>query len=251
MRPRFAIVEYARTRFALLWAIARADVARNVNAPTKARAIPTHVWWKRGANTIKRKTPAFTIVDEWRRAETGVGATIAPVSQVENGSCAALVRPATASSASGMVSAATLPYDKRFGMKRRFAAGSMRHNARIAPVKEIPPIKFIHTALNELRLRGYSVDVGIVEKRIKKDKVSSRVQYEIDFIANQGNEKIYIQSAMSIANHQKQDQETKSLREINDNFKKNVIVKDVIDKSVNEDGIIYVNLFDFLLGSNE
>ena len=124
-------------------------------------------------------------------------------------------------------------------------------NARLNFRQYDEPHVMENVIYNELRLRGYSVDVGIVEKRIKKDKVSSRVQYEIDFIANQGNEKIYIQSAMSLPNLKKQDQETKSLREINDNFKKIVIVKDVIDKSVNEDGIVYVNLFDFLLGSNE
>jgi len=100
---------------------------------------------------------------------------------------------------------------------------------------------------NELRMRGYSVDVGIIEKRIKKDKSLSRVQYEIDFIANQGDEKLYIQSAMSLPDLKKQEHETRSLKEINDNFKKIVIVKDITNKTINEDGIIFINLFDFLL----
>ena len=123
IKPRFAMVEYARTYFALLWEIARAEVIRKVNAPTNASAIPTHVWENSGAKTINRKTPALTMVDEWRRAETGVGATIAPVSQVENGICAAFVIPARAINASGMVTRPTLSTASRFGIESRLASG--------------------------------------------------------------------------------------------------------------------------------
>lgn len=124
-------------------------------------------------------------------------------------------------------------------------------NARLGFRQYDEPHIMENIIYNELRLRGYSVDIGIVEKRIKKDKVSSRVQYEIDFVANQGNEKIYIQSAMALPNSKKQDQETRPLKEVNDNFKKIVIVKDVINRTSDDDGIVYMNLFDFLLENNK
>lgn len=123
-------------------------------------------------------------------------------------------------------------------------------NARLGFRQYDEPHVMENIIYNELRLRGYSVDVGIVEKRIKKGESLLKVQYEIDFIADQGNEKLYIQSAMSLSDSKKQDQETKSLREVNDSFKKIIVVKDVINKTVNEDGIIFINLFDFLLGND-
>ena len=101
---------------------------------------------------------------------------------------------------------------------------------------------------NELITRGYGVDVGIVEIR-KHDKEGkwSRTQLEVDFIANLGSKKYYVQSALSITDREKEIQESRSLMNINDSFKKIIIVKDHIMPRRNEDGILTIGLFDFLL----
>lgn len=99
----------------------------------------------------------------------------------------------------------------------------------------------------ELRRRGYNVDVGVVEFRERKEKELSYKQLEIDFIANKGNNKIYIQSAFSMPNEEKINQEERPLLKVNDSFKKIIIVKDYIKRTRNENGIITMSIFDFLL----
>ena len=104
---------------------------------------------------------------------------------------------------------------------------------------------------NELIVRGYRVDVGMVEiKRKDKDGNWSRTYLEVDFIANMGSKKYYIQSALSIPDRKKELQETRSLTHINDSFKKIIIVKDYIMPHRNEEGILTLALFDFLLNAN-
>lgn len=102
----------------------------------------------------------------------------------------------------------------------------------------------------ELKRRGYSVDVGVVELKERKEKGFSYKQLEVDFIANKGNNKIYIQSAFSMPSEEKINQEERPLLKINDNFKKIIIVKDYIKRTRNENGIITMSIFDFLLDSN-
>ena len=101
---------------------------------------------------------------------------------------------------------------------------------------------------NELITRGYNVDVGMVEIK-KQDKNGKwiRVQLEVDFIANLGSKKYYVQSALSIPNREKEIQESRSLTNINDSFKKVIVVKEHIMPRRNEDGILTIGLFDFLL----
>jgi predicted AAA+ superfamily ATPase len=101
---------------------------------------------------------------------------------------------------------------------------------------------------NELIIRGYNVDVGMVEIK-KKDKEGkwTRTQLEVDFIANLGSKKYYVQSALSIPNREKEIQESRSLTNINDSFKKIIVVKDHIMPRRNEEGILTIGLFDFLL----
>lgn len=100
----------------------------------------------------------------------------------------------------------------------------------------------------ELRRRGFNVDVGVVEKRdTGKDGKREYMQLEIDFIVNKGNERYYIQSAYSIEDNSKRVQETKSLLNVEDSFKKIVIVYDHFIKWKDEDGIIYISIYDFLL----
>lgn len=100
---------------------------------------------------------------------------------------------------------------------------------------------------NELRIKGFLVDVGLVEHRTSnKEKQTIRNHYEVDFVANLGSKRYYIQSALSIPDREKIMQETNSLRHIHDAFKKIVITKDDIHPWHNEDGILFVGLFDFL-----
>ncbi|MEI3533352.1 MAG: ATP-binding protein [Bacilli bacterium] len=103
---------------------------------------------------------------------------------------------------------------------------------------------------NELRYRGYNVDVGFVETRENIDGTLKRKQLEIDFVANQGNKRYYIQSAYDIPNEEKMKQETKSLDNIDDSFKKIIVVKNSIKPRRNEKGYLIVGLKEFLLDPN-
>lgn len=100
---------------------------------------------------------------------------------------------------------------------------------------------------NELRIRGYSVDVGMVEYTYySEDRKKVQKQLEVDFVCNMGSKRMYIQSAYAMPTIEKEQQEQKSLVNINDSFKKIVIVKEGITH-YNEDGVLILNLFDFLL----
>ncbi len=104
---------------------------------------------------------------------------------------------------------------------------------------------------NELRSRGYSVDVGVVEKRGKdKDGKAYKNQLEIDFVANLGSKRYYIQSAFSIPTEEKRIQEKASLVNVGDSFKKIIVVKDVVNITRDEDGITTMSIYDFLLKDN-
>ena len=98
----------------------------------------------------------------------------------------------------------------------------------------------------ELKKRGYNVDVGSVEIR-EGDK---KKQLEIDFVANKGNNKIYIQSALEMKTVDKVKQEQRSLLNVNDFFKKIIIVGDNVKRSRYENGIILMSIYDFLLDEN-
>ena len=102
----------------------------------------------------------------------------------------------------------------------------------------------------ELKRRGYNVDVGVVELKERKENEFTYKQLEIDFIANKGNNKIYIQSAFSMPTAEKKEQEERSLLKINDSFKKIIIVKDYIKRIRDDNGIIVMSVFDFLLDPN-
>ena len=100
---------------------------------------------------------------------------------------------------------------------------------------------------NELRLRGYSVDVGVVENVEKENGVSVRKTLEVDFVVNLGNRRYYIQSAYSIPSKEKMAQEQASLLSINDAFRKIIIVNQPIMSGYNEQGILMLSLQDFLM----
>lgn len=98
----------------------------------------------------------------------------------------------------------------------------------------------------ELKRRGFSVDVGVVEVRTN----TTNTQLEIDFIANKGSDKYYIQSSLNLDTNEKMEQEIRPLVNVNDFFKKIIIVKDDIVKYQNEQGIIIMGIYDFLLDDN-
>ena len=100
---------------------------------------------------------------------------------------------------------------------------------------------------NELRIRGYSVDVGVVEVWEINEGRKQHKQLEVDFVANKGSQRYYIQSAFEMSNRGKEEQEQRSLNNIDDSFKKIIIVKDDIKMKRNEEGVVTMGIFDFLL----
>ncbi len=111
-------------------------------------------------------------------------------------------------------------------------------------------VEFTHlmenTIYNELRYRGYKVDVGVVETREK----NQRKQLEVDFVANEGSQRFYIQSAYDIYSEDKLLQETKSLDNISDSFKKIIITERSIVRHHNDKGYLFLSLEDFLLNQD-
>lgn len=104
---------------------------------------------------------------------------------------------------------------------------------------------------NELLIRGFNVDVGIIEHMIRnKNGKQQLVQLEVDFVCNMGNNRYYIQSAFSIPDEAKMIQETSSLDKINDSFKKIIITQDLGKPWRNEKGYLIINILDFLLNPN-
>ena len=101
---------------------------------------------------------------------------------------------------------------------------------------------------NELRMRGYSVDVGVIPiaEKDKNGKVT-RKKLEVDFVCNMGSVRYYIQSAYSLPDEIKRTQEIRPFRRIDDSFKKIVITKDVVQPYYDEYGILTINIYDFLL----
>lgn len=101
---------------------------------------------------------------------------------------------------------------------------------------------------NELMAREFDVDVGMVEyHRRDKGGKKIRTQLEIDFVANKGSKRYYIQSALTVANEEKREQETNSLNRVEDSFKKIVVVKDDIMPWHDDRGIFYIGIEEFLL----
>lgn len=104
---------------------------------------------------------------------------------------------------------------------------------------------------NELRIRGYSVDVGVIESFSKDTNGKTiRKEYEVDFVVNRGSQRYYIQSAFSMGSPEKIQQEKNSLQNISDSFKKIIVQKDYLKPKTDEDGIIRVGLMNFLLEDN-
>lgn len=120
-------------------------------------------------------------------------------------------------------------------------------NARLNFRQQEPTHIMENVLYNHLRVLGYLVDVGIVESREMKNGKMSYIQREIDFIANKGSRRYYIQSAYSIPSEEKREQELASLLKVADSFKKIVVVGDGIMPYTDDNGIYFTGLFDFLL----
>ncbi|MBN2941917.1 MAG: ATP-binding protein [Streptococcus sp.] len=101
---------------------------------------------------------------------------------------------------------------------------------------------------NELRMRGYLVDVGLVECwTTDENGKRKRSKLEVDFVVNNGAERVYVQSAFNMPTKDKEKQERRSLINIADNFRKVIVVKDDIKRKIDDDGVVTIGLFDFLL----
>ncbi|MBE6135422.1 MAG: ATP-binding protein [Erysipelotrichaceae bacterium] len=146
---------------------------------------------------------------------------------------------------------------KRFNVKgRKYIGANSKYywtdiglrNALLRFRQQEPTHILENMIYNELRIRGYEVDVGIVEAKEKNEKGTYAMkQYEVDFVCNLGNEKVYIQSAYALPDQAKQQQETRSLSLIRDSFRKIVVVRDSIKPWSDENGVLYLGLRDFLL----
>lgn len=103
---------------------------------------------------------------------------------------------------------------------------------------------------NELRVRGFNVDVGVVPVVVRADGRQSRRQYEVDFVCNLGSRRYYIQSAYRIESEAKMQQEEASLRNVDDSFKKIIVLGQYTPVLRNDAGITTINIYDFLLNPN-
>ena len=104
---------------------------------------------------------------------------------------------------------------------------------------------------NELLIRGFNVDVGVVEHSVRDENGSIvRKKLEVDFVCNRGNQRYYIQSAFAIPDREKMEQEQNSLVRIGDSFKKIIVVKERVKLWRNENGIVIMSIMDFLLKPN-
>ena len=146
---------------------------------------------------------------------------------------------------------------KRYDVKGRKQIGSPLkyyysdvglRNARLNFRQQEENHIMVNIIYNELRVREFDIDVGIVGviTRLEEGK-SKREQYEVDFVANRGSRRYYIQSAFAIPDEAKREQETRSLIKIQDSFKKIVVVREDIEPWHDDNGILYIGIEQFLL----
>lgn len=124
-------------------------------------------------------------------------------------------------------------------------------NARIQFRQPEPSHLLENLVYNELRRRGMSVDVGVVPiNQLNQNGNYSKKQLEVDFVCNQGDKRCYIQSAYRLPDQEKREQELRSLLNINDSFTKFVITDEPIIRHQDDNGIVFMNFYDFLLNDN-
>lgn len=146
---------------------------------------------------------------------------------------------------------------KRYDIKGRHYINSQQkyyftdlglRNARLGFRQMEPTHQFENLIYNELRVLGYSVDVGSVEQVTRQEGKPERRNYEVDFVCNEGYNRLYIQAAYSLQTPEKWEQELHSLRHISENFQKIVISGDLLQPTYrNQEGFLILNISDFLL----
>ena len=141
---------------------------------------------------------------------------------------------------------------KYIGTETKYYFSDMGLRAAILNMRQQEETHIMENIIyNELRMRGYRVDVGRVETWTTNAKNKTmRAPLEIDFVVNKGAERIYIQSSFRMPNEEKEKQERRSLLSTNDNFRKMIITYDDIKRKTDEQGIVTINLLDFLLDPN-
>ena len=132
-------------------------------------------------------------------------------------------------------------------IKKYYAADVGLRNAKLNFRQQEVTHIMENVIYNELRMRGFAVDVGLVEAREMRNGKMEYIQYEVDFIANNGTDKYYIQSAYALDTEEKKQQELRSLHKIDDSFRKIVVVGNDIAEYTDDKGIHYIGLFQFLL----
>lgn len=123
-------------------------------------------------------------------------------------------------------------------------------NARIGFRQNDPSHILKNLIYCELLKRDFDIDVGVINKKSKESDYKTNSQYEVDFVATKGHKKYYIQSAFEMANNIKIEQENRSLKMIDDTFRKIIIRYDNGGTYTNDYGIINMGIFDFLLNED-
>lgn len=141
---------------------------------------------------------------------------------------------------------------KYIGTETKYYFADMGVRAAILNMRQQEETHIMENIIyNELRMRGYHVDVGMVETwTTTAQNKTMRLPLEIDFVVNKGAERIYIQSAYHMTSEDKERKEKRSLLNVNDNFRKIVIADDDIKRKTDEQGIVTISLLDFLLDQN-
>lgn len=141
---------------------------------------------------------------------------------------------------------------KYIGTETKYYFADMGLRAAILNLRQQEETHIMENIIyNELRMRGYRVDVGMVETWTSNaENKTMRMALEIDFVINKGAERIYIQSAYRMPSEDKEKQEKRSLLSTNDNFRKIIITYDDIKRKTDEQGIFTISLLDFLLDPN-
>jgi predicted AAA+ superfamily ATPase len=141
---------------------------------------------------------------------------------------------------------------KYIGTPHKYYFSDLGLRNSVLNFRQVEPTHLMGNVIyNELRLRGYTVDVGSVTQYIKgEDAKTQRRQLEVDFVCNRGFKRYYIQSALELPTEEKRQQEFNSLLHIDDNFKKIVVVGGMISTYQDDHGILILNIFDFLLNEN-
>lgn len=153
-----------------------------------------------------------------------------------------------------------ISHAKRYDVKgRRYIGTPLKYyftdlglrNARMN-FRQVEPTHIMENVIyNELTCRGFDIDVGVVPVNLRGENGKSRrAQLEIDFVCNKGSRRYYIQSAFALPTQEKRDQESRSLLKVDDSFKKIIVTKEGPAPYYNEDGILSMNVFDFLLDTD-